>query len=172
MLAKKLWDLDIPLLICKTIGFVGYIRIQIKEHTIVELHPDNEMPDLRLDRPFEALKNHFDSIDLNSYDLKDHSHTPYVVILYKYLQKWLTNHSDIPKNRFEKDKFREMIKSGIRKDEENFPIDEENFHEAIKAVNTCICPSAVSSSTKEVLNDAKCINLHAKVPLFFINKTV
>lgn len=164
-MSKKLWDLDVPFVICKTIGFVGYIRIQIKEHTIVELHPDNEIPDLRLDKPFEALKNHFDSIDLDGYDLKDHSHTPYVTILYKYLQKWMINHNDLPKNRVEKDEFRKMIKDGIKKDEEGIPVDEENFQEAIKAVNTCIYHTKVSTSTWEVLNDDKCINLHSKVRL-------
>lgn len=148
---------------CRTIGFVGYIRVQVKEHTIVETHPDNEIPDLRLDRPFEGLKNHCDSIDFDSLDLKDHSHTPYVVILYKYLRKWLENHEDIPKSRVEKEEFKKMIKNGIRKDENDDPLDEENFQEALKAVNTCICKTTVSSSTKEVLNDNSCVNLNAKV---------
>ncbi|XP_014218170.1 NEDD8-activating enzyme E1 regulatory subunit [Copidosoma floridanum] len=168
VLSKKLWELDIPLVVCKTLGFVGSIRIQVKEHTIVELHPDNEMPDLRLDKPFEALKNHLDSIDLDSYDLKDHSHTPYLTILYKCLQKWLSNHDDIPKNRVEKDEFRQLIKDGVRKDEHGNPVDEENFKEALKAVTTCICPSTVPTGVKEVFNDDKCINLHAKSTTFWI----
>lgn len=121
------------------------------------------MPDLRLDKPFEGLKSFFDSIDLDSLDLKNHSHTPYVTILYKYLQKWLENHDDIPKNYAEKNEFKKMIKSGIRKDEDGTPLEEENFEEALKAVNTCICPTNVPSSIKEVLNDNSCINLNSKV---------
>lgn len=39
----KLWELDIPLIQCRSIGFLGYLRIQVKEHTIVESHPDNEV---------------------------------------------------------------------------------------------------------------------------------
>lgn len=167
MLSKKLWDLEIPLIVSRTIGFLGYIRVQIKEHTIIERHPDNEMPDLRLDKPFEGLKNHFDSIDLDSLDLKNHSHTPYVVILYKYLQKWLESHDNIPKNYSEKNEFKRMIKNGIKKDEDGTFLDEENFEEALKAVNTCICPTNVPSSIREVLNDNSCINLNSKVRTCF-----
>ena len=163
VLSRKLWDLRIPLIACRSIGFVGYVRVQVQEHTIVETHPDNEIPDLRLDKPFEGLKKHFDSIDLDSMDLKDHSHTPYVTILYKYLEKWRQTHDDIPKTYAEKEEFKEMIKNGIRKDENDFPMSEENFEEAIKAVNTCVCHTTVPSALKEVLNDNNCINLNEKV---------
>ncbi|CAB0039703.1 unnamed protein product [Trichogramma brassicae] len=66
VLSRKLWELDIPLIACRTIGFVGHIRVQVKEHTVVETHPDNEKSDLRLDKPFEALKKHFDAIDVEN----------------------------------------------------------------------------------------------------------
>lgn len=86
-MSRKLWELDIPLIVCRSIGFVGYMRVQVKEHTVVESHPDNENPDLRLDKPFKALKDHLDPMNLEEMDLKDHSHVPYVVVLYKYLQR-------------------------------------------------------------------------------------
>lgn len=86
-LSQKLWELNIPLIVCRSIGFVGYMRVQVREHTVVETHPDNENPDLRLDRPFKMLKDHLDAMDLEEMDLKDHSHVPYVVVLYKYLQR-------------------------------------------------------------------------------------
>ncbi|XP_016841229.1 NEDD8-activating enzyme E1 regulatory subunit [Nasonia vitripennis] len=168
ILSKKLWELDIPLIVCRSIGFIGCARVQIKEHTVVETHPDNEIPDLRLDKPFEGLKNHFDSIDLEAMDLKDHSHTPYVTVLYKYLQKWLETHQDLPKTRVEKEEFKEMIRDGIRKDENGVPIGEENFEEAIRAVNTCIRPTTVSGTVSEVLNDNSCINLNSKSSSFWI----
>lgn len=133
---------------------------------MIERHPDNEIPDLRLDRPFEGLKNYFDSIDLDALDLKDHSHTPYVTILYKYLQKWLATHEDLPKTRDQKNEFKEMIRDGIRKDENGIPIGEENFEEAIRAVNTCIRHTTVSGGIKEILNDNSCINLTSKVIIF------
>lgn len=139
------------------------MRVQVKEHTVIETHPDNETPDLRLDKPFESLKNHMDSINLEEMDLKDHSHVPYVVILYKYLEKWISEYGDVPKNYKEKQKLRDMIRDGIRKDEHGNPIDEENFEEAIKAVNTSVARSSVPNSVMDVLNDDCCVNLTAKV---------
>ncbi|KAJ8686158.1 hypothetical protein QAD02_021952 [Eretmocerus hayati] len=168
LLSKKLWEIDVPLVVCKSLGFIGYIRVQIKEHTIVETHPDNEIPDLRLDKPFEALKNHFDAIDFDSLDLKDHSHTPYVTVLYKYLQKWLLNHPDLPINYREKDEFKQMIRDGIRKDADDLDFHEENFEEAIRAVNTCIRHTTVNSSLKEILSDNSCVNLNSKSQTFWI----
>lgn len=85
-LSAKLWDLDIPFLNCKSYGFLGYIRSQIKEHTVIESHPDNQHPDLRLDKPFPSLVQHINSVKLEEMELKDHAHVPYLIILYKYLQ--------------------------------------------------------------------------------------
>ncbi|XP_043288397.1 NEDD8-activating enzyme E1 regulatory subunit [Venturia canescens] len=168
-LSRKLWDLNIPLIVCRSIGFIAYMRVQVKEHTIVETHPDNEMPDLRLDRPFECLKSYLDAIDLDSMDLKDHSHTPYVVILYKYLQKWIDEHGDVPKTYKDKGRLRELIISGIRKDENGSPIGEENFEEAAKAVNTSITTTKVPKSVMDILNDERCVNLTAKSSQFWIS---
>lgn len=145
------------------------MRIQVKEHTIVETHPDNETPDLRLDKPFGTLKKHLDSIDLDTLSFKDHSHIPYVVILYKYLSKWILNHGSLPKTYKDKQLLREMIRKGMRKDEQDTVNTEENFEEAIKAVNTCIGCTEVPDRIKSILNDECCINLTAKV---LIKKTV
>jgi len=62
---------------------------------MIKTHPDNQNPDLRLDCPFPTLKAHFDTYDLEALDLTDHLHVPYLVILYKHLEKW---HNDIGDN--------------------------------------------------------------------------
>lgn len=85
-LSIKLWDLDIPFLNCKSYGFLGYIRSQLREHTVIESHPDNQHPDLRLDKPFPSLAQHINSVDLKNLDLKDHANVPYIIVLYKHLQ--------------------------------------------------------------------------------------
>ena len=44
---------------------------------------------------------------------QDHLHTPYVVILYKFLQVWRSLHqSEMPKNFKEKLAFKDLIRSG------------------------------------------------------------
>ena len=85
-LSSKLWELDIPFLNCKSYGFLGYIRTQVKEHTVIESHPDNLPQDLRLDKPFPALIEYVNSVNLEEMELKDHAHVPYLVILFKYLE--------------------------------------------------------------------------------------
>lgn len=139
------------------------MRIQIKEHTVIETHPDNETIDLRLDRPFESLKKHLDSINLDEMSFKDHCHVPYLVILYKYLEKWILENSALPKTYKDKQRLREMIKNGMRRDEHDSSNSEENFEEAMKAVNTCIKASDVPDSVINILNDDRCVNLTAKV---------
>lgn len=81
---------------------------------VVESHPDNQNPDLRLDQPFPSLREHVDSIQLSSLELKEHAHIPYVVLLLKFLQKWKAEKGpSLPKNRTEKEQFKEMIKQGV-----------------------------------------------------------
>lgn len=59
-LSNLLWDLNIPLVICRSVGFLGSVRVQIKEHCVIETHPDNRQNDLRLEQPFPTLKEHID----------------------------------------------------------------------------------------------------------------
>uniref|UniRef100_A0A8C6D0Q9 NEDD8-activating enzyme E1 regulatory subunit n=1 Tax=Moschus moschiferus TaxID=68415 RepID=A0A8C6D0Q9_MOSMO len=138
-LADVLWNSQIPLLICRTYGLVGYMRIIIKEHPVIESHPDNALEDLRLDKPFPELRDHFQSYDLDHMEKKDHSHTPWIVIVAKYLAQWYSEtNGRIPKTYKEKEDFRDLIRQGILKNENGAPEDEENFEEAIKNVNTAL----------------------------------
>lgn len=83
------------------------------EHTIIETHPDDQIPDLRLDKPFPSLKKYVNSIDLEAMEYKDHAHVPNLIILYKYLQQWKVEHDgQLPKNYKEKEVFRSMIRKG------------------------------------------------------------
>ena len=112
-LSKLLWENHVPLIVIKSYGLLGYIRIQTTEHAIIESHPDNLLEDLRLDRPFPALSAYMDAIDLDAMDKSQHGHTPYVVLLYKFLQKWKKEHgSEQPKNYKEKVAFKELLRSG------------------------------------------------------------
>lgn len=43
---------------------------------------------MRLDQPFDELKYFCNAIDLDKLSESDHSHMPYLVILYKYLEQW------------------------------------------------------------------------------------
>lgn len=167
-LSRILWEANIPLIVCKTIGFIGSVRLQIKEHAIIEAHPDHVLEDLRLDEPFSELKAFFDSyVDFNSLSRKDLSHTPFLIVLYKYLQVWRQTNdrkdNELPKTYREKEELKRIIRSEMTKfkeskkeDESSNELDLENFEEAIKAVNTVLNPSnIIPASTQQIFNDSK-----------------
>ncbi|XP_034281249.1 NEDD8-activating enzyme E1 regulatory subunit [Pantherophis guttatus] len=168
-LADVLWNYNIPLLICRTYGLIGYMRIVIKEHPVIESHPDNALDDLRLDNPFPELREHIQSYNLEQMEKKEHSHIPWIVIVSQYLEKWCNeNNGQIPKNYKEKEAFREMIRQGILKNENGILEDEENFEEAIKNVNTAVIATKVPSCIEDIFSDDHCINLSQQTPSFWI----
>ncbi|GCC16585.1 hypothetical protein chiPu_0020344, partial [Chiloscyllium punctatum] len=147
-LSAILWKADVPLLVCRTYGLVGYMRLAVKEHPVVESHPDNALEDLRLDSPFPHLKDHIQAYDLDKMD-KKHS-------------------SQLPKTYKEKEAFRELIRQGLLKKDNGTPEDEENFDEAIKNVNTALNPTKIPSNVEELFKDERCTNINAQSPSFWI----
>ena len=57
----------------------------MREHVIVETHPDNRPPDLRLDSPWSELVAWLEAQEakMDTMTREQHGHTPYPVILYK-----------------------------------------------------------------------------------------
>ena len=169
LLSSHLWLNNVPLMLVKSYGLLGYIRLQIKEHAIVESHPDNEIHDLRLDAPFQSLKDHMDSIDLSKLTKNAHMHTPYLIILYKLLEEWKEkNGTDRPKNYKEKTAFKDLIRNRILRNDEGIPEEEENFEEAIKATNTALQPTRIPSNINMIFNDPKCLELSSDSDDFWI----
>ncbi|XP_046390416.1 NEDD8-activating enzyme E1 regulatory subunit [Ischnura elegans] len=168
-LAKKLWETGVPLLFCRSYGMACSIRIQVPEHTVAETHPDNAVPDIRIDRPFPGLVSYFESINFESLDQKDKAHVPYVIILLHYLKKWReTNANSLPSTYEEKRLFRSMIEEGCGENDEGIKLIEANHDEAIKAVNYALCPTTIPPSVQEILDDDACINLTSKSKPFWI----
>lgn len=168
-LAQHLWNINIPLILCRSIGFLGSFRIQMKEHAVIETHPDNEQTDLRLDIPFQALSDYLNNIDINTVDLKDHGHIPWIVIIYKAIQKWQTqNANSWPMSRKEKNEIKNIIQEFIRKNENDIPINEENFEEAIRAVNTALVPTYLPVNVQDLLYCTAATNLTKDSQPFWI----
>uniref|UniRef100_A0A4W3JVY0 NEDD8-activating enzyme E1 regulatory subunit n=1 Tax=Callorhinchus milii TaxID=7868 RepID=A0A4W3JVY0_CALMI len=168
-LAGVLWNMEVPLLVCRTYGLVGYMRLAVKEHTVVESHPDNALEDLRLDLPFTQLRDHVQAYSLGTMERKDHRHTPWLIVIAKSLETWLNEHNDqLPKNYKEKESFRELIRRGILKNKDGVPEDEENFMEAIKNVNTALNPTKIPSDVQELFKDERCCHITAQSSMFWI----
>lgn len=154
-LSNKLWDLNIPFLVCRSVGFIASARLQVREHCIVESHPDNRQTDLRLEEPFPALIDHFESVPLSP-------KIPWLIVLYKFLKDWAKDKPHpIPKNYKEKSELRDLIRGGMEKDE-------ENYEEAIKAVNSSFSGGRPSGSLRKLLEDPQCLNLKKESKPFWI----
>jgi len=172
-ISKVLWEENIPLLAVKTTGFLGYIRLQVREIYIVETHPDNRVPDLRLDATWPELQQWLqkEADRMETMTRQEHGHTPYPVILHRFLDEWIADHNgNIPANYKQKKQFKEIIKTGILKKEHNAEVeeDEENFEEALKAVNTVITHTSIPQNTMKILNDECASSLDNKSKSFWV----
>lgn len=72
----------------------------------------------------------------------------------------------------EKLAFKELVRSGIRRNEELVPKFEENFDEAIKNVNNSIVPTKIPTEIKSLFEDEKCLNLNSSVSKRLYRQTV
>ena len=87
----------------------------VQEHVVVESHPDDQLPDLRLLAPFPELIRYCEKQDLSSMSKKDHSHTPWLVLLYHALEQWKKTHEgQPPKNYKEKTLFKQVCVNCFR----------------------------------------------------------
>lgn len=187
-LSKLCWNINTPLILCKSIGFLGSMRSQIKEHLIIETHPDNVLPDFNLDKPFHDLKQYFDLVNLeDDSNLDKLSNYPYVVIVYKYLEKWQQD-NEFPSTRLpisysEKKVLRALIDDGLkqvcrrrraRRNEQNEQLGSktdvsdqvvpfENYIEASKGVNSCFSVSSkLPESVEAIFNHPKVSDINAQ----------
>lgn len=168
-LAQVLWKSATPLLVARSYGLLGYIRIAFPRHEVIEAHPDNSHEDLRLDSPFPGLVTYMDGIDLDSCDNSKHCNVPYLVVLYKYIQKWREGHNgENPKNYREKKEFKEMIQGGVRINEDGVPLDEDNFHEAIQNVNATFVPTQIPLNVQQIFDDQSCTHISSESNNFWL----
>ncbi|RKP37520.1 hypothetical protein BJ085DRAFT_19827 [Dimargaris cristalligena] len=161
-LAANCQEVGVPLVVCETAGFIGYLRIQIQEHTIIESYSGpNE--DLRLDRPFPTLTEFVQKFDLNDPDSMAHGQIPYIVILLQYYQAWQRNNPEAPSMTLkEKKVIREAITRAMRHP------DEENFEEAAKNVLWALNTTQIPPPVREILENPRCDQLTENSPDFWV----
>lgn len=154
-LSTMLWELNIPFIYCRSIGFFGTARLQLKEHCIVETHPDNRPNDLRVDAPFDTLRTHLEECQLG---LK----VPWPVVLYKFVKQWSSQKGGLlPETYRDKCELRKIISDAMTKDE-------GNYEEAIRAVNTSFGGGRPSADLLALFEDSACTELTKQSNKFWI----
>lgn len=172
-LSKEMWLLNIPLLIIKSIGFIGYIRLQVQEHAILEPRPDNKLLDLRLKDMFPELKSYLDSYkSLEKLTKQELTRVPSLVIIYKYLLEWRQQEkksdNDVPLDRYDKLSLIKIIQTNMNnlkdsfndiKDENELNLELDNFEEAIRLVNKIFnALPKIPTELQNLLDEAKTID--------------
>ncbi|PKA52596.1 NEDD8-activating enzyme E1 regulatory subunit [Apostasia shenzhenica] len=140
---------NVILLIARSYGLTGLVRISLKEHGVIESKPEHFLDDLRLHNPWTELKEFAKNIDLNITDPVVHKHTPYIVILINIAEKWADGHGGcLPTTRQEKKDFKDLIKAHMQN------IDEENYKEAIEASYKVSLPQGIGSQLHQIIDDS------------------
>lgn len=140
---------NVMLVVARSYGLTGLVRISLKEHNVIESKPDHFLDDLRLHNPWPELKQFANSIDLSVTDPVVHKHTPYIVILTRLAEKWADAHDGcLPSSRQEKKEFKDLIKAHM------LNLDEENYKEATEASFKVSAPQGIGSHLCQLINDA------------------
>lgn len=163
-LAKFLYEKNIPLIIVRSIGLIGYVRVIKRVHTVTEAKLDNSIDDLRLFEPWDDLVAFAKEQDLDSMNNNDHSHTPYPIILLHALAKWKETHeTNFPSNRNEEEEFSYLIKCMRRPF-----LDETNFEEALKKAYYAYQKTNIPDEVLAIFHDSETLNLNSSSDDFFI----
>lgn len=142
-------EANVMLIFARSYGLTGFVRISLKEHTVIESKPDHFLDDLRLNNPWPELKRFAEGFDLNLQDPVAHKHIPYVVILVKMADEWAKSHGGrLPSTREEKKEFKELLKAGM------VAQDEDNYKEAIESSFKVFAPRGISLELQQILNDS------------------
>lgn len=161
---------NVPLLIVRSYGLIGYMRIQIPEHCVLDSKEDALPPDLRVHRPFPDLLKYVNSFDMSAItDTTDAIHVPFVVMLAKAVDIFRARHNgNLPKTRPEKNEFSTIVNSFRPA---VCPSVADNFDEALKFSNLRLCfegadtiPDSVSAVLKDEKADPSAIGTAAQRP--------
>ncbi|KNC99936.1 uncharacterized protein SPPG_05308 [Spizellomyces punctatus DAOM BR117] len=163
-LADICWETNIPLVIVRTYGLFGYARIAVREHHIVETHPD-QIVDLRLDCPFPVLRDMVQGYDISQLDSMAYGHIPYIILLLMCLEEWKSVHDGkLPLTSTERSQFKDLIRSKQREDVgEN-----QNFEEALAAAYRAWTPTKIPSHIQDILQDSAADNITEHTPTFWV----
>lgn len=133
-------------------GLLGYFRLQAAQHTILDAKNDPPLHELRVSRPFPALRQFADGFALDSLSTIEHAHVPFVVLLLKAMDQWKAAHGGAAPATFpEKAAFKQELQSLAW----GPPGHEVNFLEAAENAYKAYVPPLVPEEVADVLRAAQ-----------------
>lgn len=153
-LASICENLNKKLIVAKSVGLIGYLRLYCEEHLVIESKPsDKDFYDLRLHKPFDELTEYCNNVNIEEMKEIEHAHVPFIVILVKALKEWVDLNNSAPKTFEEKGRFKQMVKEKSW----NF-YNENNYQEAYEKAYLCSLNSEVNEEVLSILQDTKSLN--------------
>lgn len=153
LLGEACANSNVPLVVARTYGLMGHVRLYLREHCVVESKPSPEpQPDLRIANPFPELTALAASIDLEALPYHEYKHVPYVLILVKLMEEWRRRHDGAaPSTTPEKEEFRRSVKAMSKKGWG----DEENLVEAFANAYLAYVPRRIPDELQTWMLDAR-----------------
>ncbi|XXQ29703.1 NEDD8-activating enzyme E1 regulatory subunit [Plasmodiophora brassicae] len=130
-LCDVMFPMKIPLMFVRGFGLIGYLRIAIEEHAIMESHSESDRTDLFIHQDqigsgtFPELASFLSGFDLTTSDPHALSHIPFPAILYQLGRQWVQSHGTLPRSASEIAQFKALISSHDR-------LNSANFEEALR----------------------------------------
>ena len=172
-LAAKLssicYSKNIPIVLIRQYGMLGYIRLCKQANCIVEPKVFMIKPkDLRIHDPFPELQQLADSIDLASVEEIVHQHVPYALLLIKARQKFMAeNNGNPPKAFAEKKKFREETIKSLQ----SYPSG-LNFDEAIANAQLAFQTNELDFELQNAMSQAQVEDASSATPFWIMMKAL
>lgn len=150
-------EFNVPLVLARSYGMIGQVRLVAREHCVIESKPSPEPAvDVRIANPYPELLAYANAINLTELNDKDYKHVPYIAILVKLAQQWKSTHADtLPKTMQEKAEFRLLIKGMARKPWG----EEENLDEAMAFAYFAFGGRPIPYDVQDVLDKAPKVSL-------------
>jgi len=152
------------LLVSRTYGLIGYLRIAIHEHRVVEPKEDNPIEDLRIANPWAELIEFARGINFATIIDEHFGHVPFPVLLLQKLEEWKSkNGGKYPSNSAERNALKaELLKLSRKRDVT------ENIDEAVKILFKACKVQEIPADIRTILDDPKAHNLTDKSHNFWV----
>ncbi|EFP76650.2 uncharacterized protein PGTG_02111 [Puccinia graminis f. sp. tritici CRL 75-36-700-3] len=150
IISHHCWDFNVPTILVQTCGLAASIRVQIREHSVIQTNPDS-LADLRLDSPFPSLSEFVNSFEMDKLDNHEHAHIPAVVIVIHFLEIFKSKHDgNLPQDAAQREELKQMILAEKRN------ADEDNFDEAVGMIWRACQPTKVPEHVEELFKNPHC----------------
>lgn len=168
-LADVLFGQNVPLLLARAYGNIGFIQIVVKEHCVIECHAE-EKHDMRLTKPFPSLVEYMNALPaVDKMEQTKADTMPFAVLLYQQLRVWEEAHGGAsPSSYAERKEFKEQLKASHQQEKGSIKELPLNYSEAIDKCNPSITPDSSLDGLSSLLNRARETPLAADAHPFWI----